>query len=131
MFSTIFLLNLAVNTFLYITLVGFIFFPASACVIVYQATSWGARISFIPGLTFLAVLPTLVLEGEAYVLACVAGTLVGVSWLRPSWFSQKEALSRTGALRRSLREAAKTYLFTILFLILAAFVETATIKLGV
>jgi hypothetical protein len=127
MFLTIFLVNLAVSAFLYVTLGGLVFFPFSACVLVYWAIDWGARVSYIPGWTFLGDLPTLVLEGEAYVLACMAGTLVGVSWLKPNWFSASELLSRRAALKKAFKEGLRTYLFVTLFLIAAAAVETATI----
>lgn len=129
MFFIIFLVNLTVSAFLYVTLGGFLVFPFSACILGYRALSWGARISYVPAVAFLGDLPTLVLEGEAYVLACMAGTLVGVSWVKPSWLTGSQEMSRRLAFKMALKEGLKTYFFVMLFLIAAAAVETETIML--
>jgi uncharacterized membrane protein SpoIIM required for sporulation len=78
---------------------------------------------------FLAALPTLILEGEAYVLAALAGVNIGLSWLTPNWVykQEKESLSRSEALRRAFRQSAYVYVFVVILLLAAAIVETLTL----
>ena len=75
---------------------------------------------------FLTVLPTFVLEGEAYVFAALAGSLAGSSWIRPAYVYREEALSRVVALKKSLEECLRVYVFVAMLLFMAAVVETGT-----
>lgn len=135
MVLAIFLSNLALSAFVVVSLPGFVFFPASACLLGYRAFLWGLLFGPLPTYTFLAALPIIFLEGEAYVLAATAGTTVGVSWLKPAWLQSarlhtSEAPSRCDAFRRALKECSEIYVLVILLLFVAAAVETATIIAG-
>jgi len=125
----IFMFNLVVGSFVVVTLPGFVLFPLSAAFLVYRAFIWGALIFQSPSSVFLVTLPTLVLEGEGYVCAGVAGTLVGVSWIRPEWIYQAESESRTEHLKRGLGECGWLYVLVVVVLFIAAIVETATLAL--
>ncbi len=126
MLAVIFLFNLALSGFLVVTLPGLVFFPLSAATLVYRAFLWGLLLSHLPTPLFLAVLPTLILEGEAYVFAGVAGVVLGLSWLKPGWAYEK-GVSRSEAFKRALRECGRLYLVVAIVLLVAAIVETATI----
>jgi hypothetical protein len=127
----IFVFNLVVSSFIVVSLPGFVFFPLSVGFLGFRGFLWGLLIFASPNWLFLLSLPTLVLEGEAYVLACVGGSMVGVSWIKPAMLYGKdvsfgsEDLSRTGALRQSLKECGKVYVFVLFLLLAAAVVETA------
>jgi len=122
----IFLFNLALSGFLVVTLPGLVFFPLSAAALAYRAFLWGLLLSQLPTPLFLAVLPTLILEGEAYVFAGVAGVVLGLSWLKPEWICG-QGLSRSEAFKRALRECGYLYIVVAGILLVAAIVETATI----
>ncbi|MEM3697934.1 MAG: hypothetical protein QXQ94_10665 [Candidatus Bathyarchaeia archaeon] len=79
----VFLFNLAVAAFVVITLPGFVFFPLSAVSLLFRAFLWGLLVYAMPNSLFLFALPVIFLEGEAYVIAALAGTVVGFSWLNP------------------------------------------------
>ena len=124
----IFLFNLIISGFLVVTLPGLIFFPLSAAALLARAVLWGLLLYPLPISVFLVALPTLVFEGEAYVLAAVAGTRVGASWFKPSWlYGGEEGLSRWNALKRTFGEFKRLYFFVILLLFVAAVVEALTI----
>ena len=124
----IFLFNLAVSGFAVVTLTGFAFFPLSTAFLVYRALLWGLLLHGQPSWLFLAALPTLVLEGEAYVLAAVAGTVVGVSWVKPTWL-HGEVSGRMKALRQCLKECLCMYLIVAVLLLVAATLEAVTLML--
>ncbi len=126
---SIFVFNLIVSAFVIITLPGFVLFPLSAAFLVYRAFIWGVLIYESPNWVFLIALPTLVLEGEGYVFAAVAGTLVGISWIKPKWVCKAESVSRAESLKKALRECAWAYVFVMMFLFIAAIVETAALAL--
>jgi len=123
----IFLVNLVLSSFVVVTLPGLVFFPLSAAALVYRGFSWGVLLSQLPTPQFLVVLPTLVLEGEGYVVASVAGIVLGLSWLKPSWVFKGEKLSRREAFRRALGECLRIYILVAMILFVAAIVETFTI----
>jgi len=123
----IFLFNLCVSAFAVVTLPGMVFFPLSTFFLLFRAVLWGLLLYALPVWPFVSVLPTVVLEGEAYVFAAVVGTVVGVSWVKPTWLFRDEGLSRVDALKRALKEGLKGYVFVAVLLFLAAVVETATI----
>lgn len=125
----IFLFNLVLSGFFVVTLPGLAFFPLSAAALVYRAFLWGVILSQLPTPLFLAVLPTLVLEGEGYVLASVGGMILGMSWLKPVWSYKGEQLSRLEALKRAFKECACVYILVVMLLLVAAIVETVTITL--
>ena len=124
----IFFFNLVWSSFIIVTLPGLVFFPLSAGVLVYRGLLWGLLLSQLPTSLFLVVLPTLVLEGEGYVLASVAGTILGISWLKPDWVFKGEEMSRLKALKKVTNECLRLYVFVIAILLVAAVVETFTIS---
>jgi hypothetical protein len=128
-FSFVLVFNLIVSVFTVVTLPGFFFFPLSASALAFRAILWGLLVFPVPTPLFLAGLPTLVLEGEAYVFAAAAGTTAGVSWVKSSWLYSEKFLSRSEAFRKGLNECRSLYDFTIVLLIAAATAETAAILL--
>lgn len=121
------LFNLALSSFLVVTLPGLVFFPFSAAALLYRGFLWGVLLSQLPTSWFLATLPTVVLEGEGYVMASIAGVTLGLSWLKPDWMFKGEGLCRVEALRKALRECVRIYTVVAMVLLAAAIVETATI----
>jgi hypothetical protein len=127
-FFVIFLSNLVLSAFVVVTLPGLGFFALSAVTMAVRSVLWGLLIYPLPVWGFLATLPTLILEGEAYVFAAVAGTTLGVSWLKPSWLYREECgLSRVDALKKAFSEFKRMYFLVILLLFVGAIVETLTI----
>ena len=123
----IFLINLTLSGFLFVTLPGLVFFPLSAAVLLFRGFLWGVLLSQLPTAYFLAALPTVVLEGEGYVLASVAGITLGLSWIKPNKLYRGEVLSRFGALRKALIECGRLYVIIGIVLFVAAVVEIITI----
>jgi hypothetical protein len=130
MLLAIFLSNLALSAFLLLTTSGFIFFPASAFMLGYRALLWSLILTPLPNNLFVAVLPTMVLEGEAYALAAVAGTLGGISWLKPAWLQPLVGKTRRSSFKLVLKECSKIYVLVVLLLFVSAIVESATIIAG-
>jgi len=126
---SIFLFNLAVSAFAVVTLPGFAFFPLSTFFLLYRASFWGLLLSQQPTWNLLVAMPTLVFEGEGYALACLAGTVVGVSWIRPRWICAELGISRAGALVKALKECVVIYFSVVVFLFVAAVIEAATLTM--
>jgi len=127
-FFVIFLSNLVLSAFVVVTLPGLGFFALSAVTMAVRSVLWGLLIYPLPVWGFLAALPTLILEGEAYVFAAIAGTTLGVSWFKPSWLYREEGrLSRVDALKKAFSEFKRMYFLVILLLFAGAIVETLTI----
>jgi hypothetical protein len=124
-----FLFNLAVAAFLVITLPGLGFFALSVAFLGYRAFLWGLLVNALSGSLFYAAWPTILLEGEAYVVAAIAGIDLGLSWFKPSWAHKAEAESRFEGLKMALKECGYLYILVAILLLGAAFVETATIYL--
>lgn len=127
MVVSIFLFNLAVSGFVLVTLSGLAFFVLPVVFLLVRAALWGVLLNRLPPPWFLAAFPTLILEGEGYVLAGVAGVGLGLSWLKPEWAYGREELSRLDSVRRALKDCARIYVLVAMFLFVAAVVETATI----
>ena len=124
----IFIFNLIVSSLVFISLPGFIFFPLSGALLLYRAILGGFLLYTFPLRIFLMALPTVVLEGEAYVLAASGGTLVGMSWVKPVWTNRAQS-SRLEALRTMLKEFMRIYLTLAILLFAAAIAETVVIRL--
>lgn len=127
LFVGIFLDNLILSAFLLVTLAGLVFFFLPFIVLAYRAAVWGMLIQGLSTPQFIGAFPTFILEGVGYVLAGVAGVVLGLSWLRPSWAFKSEELSRKEAFRKAYRECAKLYVLVVAFLFLAAIAEVLTI----
>ena len=115
------------SAFVAVTLPGIVFFPLSSAFLIVRAVLWGLLLYPLPSWLFLAVLPVLILEGEAYVIAAVAGTVAGLSWVKPGWMSRGAELSRWEALKTALEEGIHLYKAVVALLFVAAIVETVTI----
>jgi hypothetical protein len=118
--------NLVLSAFVMVTLSGLLFFPLSAFFLMFRAVLWGLLLYSLPSWVFLVVLPTVVVEGEAYVVAAVVGTVTGLSWVKPDWMFKNEKLSRWGTLKVALREGLYLYAVVVLLLFAAAIIETVT-----
>jgi len=100
----IFMFNLVVSSLFLTTLPGLLFFPLPVVSLVVRALFWGALLNWLPTSWLSIVLPTLVLEGEGYVLAGVSGVNLGLSLLRPDLAYEKSGFSRSEALKIALKE---------------------------
>lgn len=123
----IFVSNLILSAFLLLTLSGIVFFVFPLAVLVFRGVLWGVLLNFVSTDRFLMVLPTIILEGEGYVIAAVAGVILGLSWLWPKLIYPGENLSRRSAVRKALGEAASLFVLVVILLFVAAIVETVTI----
>ena len=124
---SIFLFNLVLSSFVFVTLPGLVFFPLSVVALVVRAVFWGIMLNQLPTPLFLAVFPTLILEGEAYVFAGVAGVDLGLSWLKPVLAYKDENLSRSDAFKKALKDCIRIYVLVSVLLFAAAVVEIVTI----
>jgi len=124
MIVSIFGINLALSAFTVVTLPGIVFFPLSVVALAYRAFLWGLLLFGVPNWLFLAALPVVVLEGEAYVVAAGAGVIAGISWVKLRWGFGKEEMSRKEALKRGLREALRFYVVASGLLFAASVIET-------
>lgn len=123
----IFLSNLFLSAFAIVTLPGFAFFPFSTGFLVFRSFVWGLLFYQQPEWVFVAAVPTLVLEGEAYCIAAVCGTVVGASWVKSRLVFGEEKLTRIESVKKALKESVGLYVWIILLLFVAAIIETATL----
>lgn len=129
MITTIFLSNLVLSGFVLVTLSGFAFFVLPVLILSVRGLLWGVLLNGLPAPWFLLAFPTLILEGEGYVFAGVAGVNLGLSWLKPKWAYKGQDLSRLESVMRALKDCVRIYVLVAVFLFMAAVVETATISL--
>ena len=126
LFFGVFFWNLVVSGVVLLSLSGALFFVLPGVFLLVRGLLWGVLLSTLPTVSFLAVLPTLVLEGEGYVLAGLVGVHLGLSWLRPSVGSEGALLFRLESLKRELKESVRIYVLVVLLLLVAAVVEVLT-----
>jgi hypothetical protein len=129
MIVNIFFFSLIVSAFCVVTLPGLVFFAFPAVILALRVALWGATINQLPTPQFLAAFPTLILEGEGYVVASMAGIILGLSWLKPELAYKGEGLSRLKALKKALKECVYMYVLVTMILLVAAIVESITIAL--
>jgi len=127
MFGFIFLFNLVLSGFVLVTLTGLGFFGLSLFFLCFRAFLWGLLLNGLSTPLYLVALPTLILEGEGYILTALAGVNLGLSWLKPKWAYRDEDLSRLEAVKRALKECAYIYVLVAALLLVAAVVETVTL----
>ncbi len=127
MILSVFLFNLGLSGFVLVTLPGLVFFPLSVVALGVRAAFWGLMLNQLPTPLFLVAFPTLILEGEGYVLAAICGTNLGLSWFRPGWVYKNKGFSRLEALETASKDCVRIYFFVTLFLFVAAVVEVVTI----
>jgi len=125
----IFISNLILSSFVLVTLTGLAFFGLPLFFISFRAFLWGMLLNGLSTPLFLAALPIVLLEGEGYVLAALAGVNLGLSWLKPSWAYRCEDLPRLEAFKRALKDCARIYVLVAAVLLVAAVVETLTLVL--
>ncbi len=125
---SIFFINMVWSSFVFVTLPGFAFFPLSSAFLAYRACIWGFLLFHQPTWLLLIAVPTIVLEGLGYCFAAVAGTVVGVSWIKPEWVYGAENC-RVKAFKRALKECLAVYLYVAIFLFFSAVVEAATLMI--
>jgi len=126
LFFGVFFWNLVVSGFVLLSLSGALFFVLPGVFLLVRGLLWGILLSTLPTASFLAVLPTLVLEGEGYVLAGLVGVHLGLSWLRPSTGSDGMPPFWLDSLKRELKESVRIYVLVVLLLLVAAVVEVLT-----
>jgi uncharacterized membrane protein SpoIIM required for sporulation len=124
---SIFLFNLLISGFILTTLTGLVFFALPLAILVWRATIWSMFLSALSTQALLIVLPTIIFEGEGYVLTATAGVILGLSWLKPSIIYGNEPLSRSEALKKALKEAIHIFAWAIIILFVAALIEGFTI----
>jgi len=127
LFGFIFVFNLVFSGFAFVTVTGLVFFALSPILLSLRGFLWGVLFAGASTSQFFVILPTLVLEGEGYVFAALAGLLLGLSWLKPEWAYAGESLSRSQALIRALKDGAYIYVLVASLLLAAAIVETMTL----
>lgn len=124
---SIFLFNLIVSGFILTTLTGLMFFVLPLAILVWRATIWGALLNGLSTPMLLLALPTLIFEGEGYVLTSVAGVILGLSWLKHSLIYGNEPISRGEALKKAFKEATRLFIWVTILLFVAALIEGFTI----
>ncbi len=127
LFGFIFVFNLVFSGFVFVTLTGLVFFPLSPILLSFRGFLWGILFAGSSTSRFLAILPTLILEGEGYVFAALGGLILGVSWLKPQWAYGGESFSRSQALKKAWTDCLYVYILVAMLLLIAAVVETITI----
>ena len=126
----IFVFNLIIGGFLAATLSGILFFPLPIGFLAYHAFSLGLTLWALPSSVFWPTMVAFFIEGEAYVFGALGGVLVGMSWTMANWIYNREQISRTAAIRKSMRELAYFYLVAVVLLLGAATIEALTFFLG-
>ena len=124
LFGFIFVFNLVLSGFAFVTLTGLVFFVLSPVLLCVRGLLWGVLFAVSPSSRFLVMLPTIILEGEGYVFAGLAGVILGLSWLKPAWAYGGESLSRSQALKKALKDCVYIYVLVVSLLLAAALVET-------
>ncbi len=125
----LFLFNVVVSGFFVTTLPGLLFFALPFVVVSWRALLWGVMLAEFTTSWFLLAMPTLILEGEGYVLGALAGVVLGLAWLKPRLVYPEEKLSRSEAVRLAFKECGRIYVLAVLVLFAAAVVETVTLAI--
>lgn len=132
MIAVIFLSNILLSGFVFLTLPGLIFFPLSAVILAVRGVLWGVMLNGPSIVPSMLVLPTFILEGEGYVLTSMMGIHLGLSWQKPEWLYGRARYgsgysSGLKALQRALEEALHLLFLSSSFFLLGAVVETITV----
>ena len=124
LFLGIFLSNLFLSSLFFLTFTGFLLFPASFVLLAVRGFLWATLVAFMPTSLLLLALPVVLLEGEAYAVAALAGTVLGVSWMKPKWLYKEEGIGRFDSWWRGLSECGAMYIVVASFLFAAAIIGT-------
>lgn len=123
----ILIFDLFFSAFVFVMLLSVAFFPLSIGFLLFRAFIWGSLLYSQPTWTLLVAIPTVILQGEAYALTAFAGSLVGLSWIKPEWVYRGKGLSRHEAFNKSLEEYWMFYVFAIIFMVAGAIAETVAL----
>lgn len=126
---SIFFSNMVLSSFIFVTLPGFAFFPLSSAFLAYRAYIWGFLLSRLPTWLLLIAMPTIIFEGLGYCFAALAGTIVGLSWIKPQWVYGGGSLNRIESVKKALKECLASYFFVTIFQFLAAIIEATTLMI--
>lgn len=122
---TIFAVNSILGSFLAITLLNIT--GLGTLVFIYRPLIWGilyAPTSPQAVMTLIVVLPTLLLEGIAYIIAFTASTDFILAVAKPKSFGEE---SRFKAWKKAWIYNLKSYVLVLIMLFVAAVVETVTL----
>jgi uncharacterized membrane protein SpoIIM required for sporulation len=125
--ATIFLINSIFASFLTITVPNVMGF--GTITYIFRAIIWGliyAPIDSQSTMLLLAVIPTLLLEGIAYVIAFTSSLDLPLALITPERLKEK---SRWKAFKKAWIYNLKSYVLVLIVLLIAAIVETVTIAL--
>lgn len=125
---SIFFFNLVVSGFVLVTLTGLALFVLPFGFLSVRAFLWGMFLEGLSTPLFLAALPTLILEGEGYVMASLAGIILGLSWLKPRWMYKGDELSRSRAVKMAFQDSARIYVWVGVLLLMGTIVEAMTLS---
>lgn len=123
--ATIFGINSIFASFLTITVPNII--GLGTITYIYRGIIWGliyAPIDSQSTMLLLYVIPTLLLEGTAYVIAFTASLDLPLALIRPEKLGKK---SRWEAFKKAVVNNLKSYVLVLIVLLIAAIVETVTI----
>lgn len=123
-----FVVNLAGGSFASITLPSLIIPLSGLLVGAYRAVLWGLLFSptAVMGAGIVFQLPTLLLEGQAYVLTMLAAYAQGVAFLRPRSVGAETHLR---GYRVGVKRSIRIYVLVVIVLALAALYEAASVIL--
>ncbi len=122
---TIFGINSILGTFFYITIPNIL--GLGTLIFIYRPLLWGliyAPVSPQDTMLLLIAIPTLLLEGTAYVIAFVSSIDLVLALVKPEKLGEE---SRLKALKRAWIYTLKSYVLVLIVLFIAAVVETITI----
>jgi hypothetical protein len=123
--STIFGINLVSGTLLTITIPNVV--GLGTIIFIIRPVLWGllyAPINHQSTVLLINVIPTLILEGTAYVIAFVASIDLFLAIVKPAQLGEE---SRWKALKKAVINNLKSYVLVLIVLFVAAVVETFTI----
>lgn len=123
--AMIFLINSILASFLSITVLNVI--GLGTIIFIYRPLLWGliyAPVNQESTMLLLAVIPTLLLEGTAYVLAFTSSLDLPLALIKPGRLEEE---SRWKAFKKAVVYNLKSYVLVLIVLFIAAIVETVTI----
>ena len=119
--------NLVVGSFIDITLPSLIVPFSGLLVGAFRALLWGLMFSptAVIGAGFFLLLPTMILEGQAYVLVMLAAWVQGMAFLRPK--KSVGAKTHRGGYWEGVKLSVRIYLLAAIVLLVAAVVEAVSV----
>lgn len=124
-----FLVNLVLGTLVAITLPSLVFPPLGALAGAYRAALWGVLLSPAEPALRLPLIPhtpTLLLEGQGYILAVFAGLAAWQGFWQPARFGER---GRLAGYRTAWRRSLSVYALVVAVLLVAAIYEAVEVIL--